>query len=308
MTCETVAHRCLRFGLVCLLMIGPARSVHAEMATLIADQDTYGWDADPDTNFGSNQSIWTMGSSSQNAHSMVGFDMSPITSSLNPGDAIQINSATFRAYKSSFNIINMSLGTIHIHEGTDDTWDEDTATWNTHGLSFDPTILGTTVVGLHEFGWFEWDASGITVEDFLDDDYLSIYQTMAEEFAFAWTFVSTEDFNAEWRAQLVLDYDVVSNAVPGDADGDGDVDLDDFDILTVNMYTSSGGGASVGDFNNDGDVNFDDFVIQALNFGTGGPDEAVGALPGVPEPASLVWVLSLWAVALHGRRRVQAAS
>ena len=89
---------------------------------------------------------------------------------------------------------------------------------------------------------------------------------------------------------------------PGDADGDGDVDLDDFDILSANMYTSSGGGASVGDFNNDGDINFDDFVIQAQNMGFGGPDESVGTLPVVPEPAMFM-VLFVCAFSIISRRR-----
>jgi hypothetical protein len=83
----------------------------------------------------------------------------------------------------------------------------------------------------------------------------------------------------------VSDYQLVL-AVPGDADGDGDVDLDDFNELSANMYSDVAGGFDDGDFDSDGDVDFDDWVIQALNFGKW-PDaeEALGQLPGVPEPA-----------------------
>jgi hypothetical protein len=73
--------------------------------------------------------------------------------------------------------------------------------------------------------------------------------------------------------------------VPGDADGDGDVDLDDFDIMSLNMYTVTNGGASSGDFDESGFVDFDDFVIQALNFGQW--PSAEETLGDVPEPTTL---------------------
>jgi hypothetical protein len=71
--------------------------------------------------------------------------------------------------------------------------------------------------------------------------------------------------------------------VPGDVDGDGDVDLDDFSLMSANMYMNVAGGPADGDFNHDGVVNFNDYVVQALNFGKW-PD-AEETLSNVPEPA-----------------------
>ena len=64
---------------------------------------------------------------------------------------------------------------------------------------------------------------------------------------------------------------IVSDRLPGDADGDGDVDLDDFAILKSNFGMSSGATWEKGDFDGEGDVDLDDFVILKYNFGATRP-------------------------------------
>ena len=101
-------------------------------------------------------------------------------------------------------------------------------------------------------------------------------------------------------------YKIVSfTEIPGDADFDGDVDLDDFDILAENMYLNVTGGSSQGDFNKDGYVDIGDFSILALNIGQY-PD-AEESLPGVPEPATAVF-LALSLIAVKRWRRPGALS
>lgn len=95
--------------------------------------------------------------------------------------------------------------------------------------------------------------------------------------------------------------------IPGDTDLDGDVDLDDYDVMSGNMYTAVANGYLDGDFNNDGFVDFEDFVLQALNFGDT-PDfedfpvaEQLGSLP---EPGALALMLiGGVAAGARGRRR-----
>ena len=141
------------------------------------------------------------------------------------------------------------------------------------------------------------DVNGDGIADINDyiiirNNFLGTNKTLATGDLSGDGVVNSVDFR-RWKNSRLLD---------GDADGDGDVDLDDFDILTANYNMSTGGGAFDGDFNNDGFVNFDDFVIQAQNMGVGGPDEAIGELPGVPEPAG-VMVLLLGAACFIGIRR-----
>jgi hypothetical protein len=84
-------------------------------------------------------------------------------------------------------------------------------------------------------------------------------------------------------AGLIVEYQPLATAHPGDFDSDGDVDGADFVAWQTNFPKETGATLAQGDADADGDVDGADFVVWQTNFPfTPGP----GASP-VPEPLSI---------------------
>ena len=83
--------------------------------------------------------------------------------------------------------------------------------------------------------------------------------------------------------------------IPGDANLDGVVDADDAAVLAGNWLASVGTWAG-GDFNGDGVVDGIDATLLAANW------QGAGASASVPEPSSLILMLSILSVAAFYRR------
>jgi hypothetical protein len=93
-------------------------------------------------------------------------------------------------------------------------------------------------------------------------------------------------------------FNAVVETVPGDANGDGHVDLNDFNLISDNLFKNVTPGTN-GDLTLDGVVNYNDFRLWKNNYHPG----AGSSVPNfVPEPSS--FVLSIFALLgiLGGRR------
>jgi len=96
------------------------------------------------------------------------------------------------------------------------------------------------------------------------------------------------------------DTTTIGYAFYGDANLDGVTNSGDFSVLATNFNTS-GKNWIDGDFNYDGKVNALDFNALATNYCASLPSPALGTL--VPEPTSLMLLLSATAVLPRTRRR-----
>ncbi|MEM9752514.1 MAG: hypothetical protein AAF916_03925 [Planctomycetota bacterium] len=99
--------------------------------------------------------------------------------------------------------------------------------------------------------------------------------------------------------RLEIDYAILTDAIPGDADLDEDIDLTDALIL-INSYTGSlnGTGDSIwlnGDFDGDGDVDFRDAMALRNNF-AGDTAALDAAFRQIPEPSIAMGLIGLLGV------------
>lgn len=94
------------------------------------------------------------------------------------------------------------------------------------------------------------------------------------------------------RQDIVLD-------LPGDINMDGTIDLADFGILAANMNTQVGipESVDVGDLDFNGRIDLDDFLLFRAAF------EGRAQMAAVPEPTSLLLILSAGLFLLRGRRK-----
>jgi hypothetical protein len=108
---------------------------------------------------------------------------------------------------------------------------------------------------------------------------------------------------------------LVRNTLAGDANLDGKVDFLDLARLAQNYNVTDGARTwSAGDFNYDGSVDFSDLAQLAQNYNVALPAEAIPGAPAdfasdlatafaaVPEPAALLPLATLVAIALCGQR------
>ncbi len=102
-----------------------------------------------------------------------------------------------------------------------------------------------------------------------------------------------------------INEEVLSNALPGDANLDGRVDINDLTIV-LGHYGQTGLTWTQGAFTGDGTVDINDLTIVLANYGaTVGGAAAGTGLAAVPEPAAAILLVALvpamaWAI---GRRR-----
>ena len=84
-----------------------------------------------------------------------------------------------------------------------------------------------------------------------------------------------------------INKEVLSNALPGDANLDGRVDINDLTIV-LGHYGQTGLTWTQGEFTGDGTVDINDLTIVLANYANGGGLAAGTGLAAVPEPAAAI--------------------
>ena len=99
---------------------------------------------------------------------------------------------------------------------------------------------------------------------------------------------------------VTLDSFSVNVPVPGDATGEGDVNLDDFELISDNLFNTVPAG-TMGDVTLDGVVNYADFRLWKNNYVPAGSSALSGG-EGVPEPSGIVLAVIALCGVVCGRR------
>lgn len=114
-----------------------------------------------------------------------------------------------------------------------------------------------------------------------------------------WQLTERAAFNIDnWRFEAAF---VIADL---DLDFDNNLDADDFAIFMASHFDPNADTFAEGDLDGDGDNDFDDFRIFEDGWNTlGGPVPFSSLLAGVPEPSSLLLVLSAGMFGMAARRR-----
>jgi hypothetical protein len=235
-------------------------------------------------------------------------------------EASEVSRAIFQITGKTADINGGAPGSIlfHVYALTNDSWSENTITWNNapNLADLDSAVTGVATsafpVGQLTFDntQNEW---GIDLTTFLrqhpqvfDDGTLTLALVREQRFAndvdpnFSWVDLKTKESGIAPKLRLSID-----DRLPGDFDANGAVDARDY-IAWRNALGQTGVGLAA-DGNRDSAVNHTDFNIWRANFGAvaGNP---VGTGAFVPEPSTaLLTTLAtsgFWIAAPAARARI----
>ena len=228
--------------------------------------------------------------------------------------ADEISRAIFQITGKSTDIDGGTPGPIlfHVYALTDDSWNENTITWNNapNLADLDPqmTDVGTTAFPVGQLTFDNTQAEwGIDLTDFLklhpqmfDDGALTLALIREQRFTGdadpSLSYVQLQMKESGIAPKLTL---FIDSRVPGDFDMNGVVDAADYVV-----WRKSAGQTGVGlaaDANRDGSVTTDDYNIWRSHFGAVA-NSGFGASSAVPEPTTIVSLLSAILAMLSLRR------
>ena len=147
----------------------------------------------------------------------------------------------------------------------------------TEATNLDGSSVVTLTTELDSLNWL--DVTGLWVS----------FDTAAQESLYTW--------------DAIEGHSLITEFVPGDANGDGRVDGSDVTILAGNWQYGIDDGQfatrAMGDFNGDGQIDGSDVTILAGNWQYGANSTATA----VPEPATLSMTLALICLTIVFRKR-----
>jgi hypothetical protein len=222
---------------------------------------------------------------------------------LNGHTADEVSRAIFQITGKSTDINGGAPGSLlfHVYALADDSWNENTITWNNapNLADLDPKVTG---VGTTAFpvGHLTFDNSqnewGIDLTDFVklhpqlfDDGALTLALVREERFPGdvdpSHSYVQLQMKESGIAPRLTLSID---NRIPGDYNANGIVDAADYVV-----WRKSAGRTGIGlaaDANRDGTVDTNDYNIWKTHFAAT-TSSGFGASAVVPEPAAMVTLL-----------------
>jgi hypothetical protein len=231
--------------------------------------------------------------------------------------ASDVSRAIFQITGKSTDINNGSPGPVpfYVYALTDDSWNENTITWNNapNLADLDPKVtgVGTTAFPVGQLTFDNTQAEyGVDLTDFLrqhptlfDDGSLTLALVREERFtgdadpAFSYVQLQMKESGIAPKLTLFLD-----NRIPGDFDSNGVVDAADYVIWRKSVGQIGTGLAA--DANRDGSVTAADFDIWRSHLGQiASPGSGSVADSAVPEPATLISIsIAILAILSRSRR------
>ena len=202
-------HTHLKSLIAACALLGAAQTSQAAVMDITVDQDVSILKNSANSNFwqNSHQYLWVgNGGTSSEYQSVFGFDVTALTGALGSGQSLVINSMSFNAYHN----YSSRDGFDNISLGTNDSWNSNTATWNSmagqHGGTLDSQYASSS--NLNQY--MSWDISSVDVNELLDG-YLTFFVAAQGN---SWNDYENGDWTGTHKSYVSIDYDIVDVPAP----------------------------------------------------------------------------------------------
>jgi len=200
------------------------RQISGTLVLLEAIEDTYASSANPDTNYGSSNSISSGRSSSSTYRGYVKFDMSSIPAG---------NVVTSAILRLDNNFISIPAPELDVYR-TSDRWDESTLTWNDQPIESPPPGLLEINRSVVDGDVTTWDITREVDYDYVIDGFCSVKIESSDEGVQRWAgFWSTDVGWPPISPTLEVEYEPIFGGGSGEED-------DPYQIWTGEQFNTIG--------------------------------------------------------------------
>ncbi len=150
-------------------------------------------------------------------YSLFKFNLTGLTSQLNPGDVLNINSLTFNSFQ-NYNNSNAANVNGNLYLGTYDNWIPGTTTWNTYISKVGQFLTSTQLTPGNK--WVSWDLTGkLLPSEFISDNLVTLVLDTDTTGSAGWyDFASREYSNLyhhsdDYYSYLDIDYTIQQGGI-----------------------------------------------------------------------------------------------